>query len=70
VREARQWLSRLDQILEEEEEITITRRGNPIGRVTGIGARGAIPSHKDLRMEMAQVKKESQVLVREDRQGR
>jgi prevent-host-death family protein len=70
IREARQSLSQLDRLLKEEGEITITRRGTPIGRVTGIGARKAIPSHKDLRMKMARAKKESRVLVREDREGR
>ena len=70
VREARQSLSQLDRLLETEGEITITRRGKPIGRVTGIGSKRAIPSHKDLRMKMARVKNESQVFVREDREGR
>ena len=69
IRESRQSLSHLDDLLREEGEITITRRGRPIGRLTAI-ARKAIPSHRDLRMKMAPVKKGSQVLVREDREGR
>ena len=70
IREARQALSHLDRLLEEEGEITITRRGKPIGRVTAIGGKKAIPSHKDLRMKMTPVKTESELLVREDREGR
>ncbi len=70
IREARQSLSQLDRLLEEAGEITITRRGKPIGRVTGIGVKKAIPSHKDLRMKLARVRKESRILVREDREGR
>ena len=69
IRETRQSLSHLDELLQEEGEITITRRGKPIGRVTAI-AKKVIPSHKELRMKMRQVKPESQVLVREDREGR
>ncbi len=69
-REARQALSQLDRLLEEEGEITITRRGKPIGRVTAIGGKKAIPSLKDLRMKMRPVKTKSEILVREDREGR
>ncbi len=70
IREARQSLSHLDRLLEEQGEITITRRGKPIGRVTAIGGKKAIPSHKELRMKMRRVKTESRTLVREDREGR
>ena len=69
IRETRQSLFHLDELLQEEGEITITRRGRPIGRVTAI-VKKAIPSHKDLRMKMRRIKPESQVLVREDREGR
>jgi prevent-host-death family protein len=70
IREARQSLSHLDRLLDQEGEITITRRGKPIGRVMAIAGKKTMPSHKDLRMKMAPVKTESQVLVREDRDGR
>ena len=70
IREARQSLSHLDRLLEQEGEITITRRGKPIGRVMAIAGKKAMPSHKDLRMKMAPVRTESQVLVREDREAR
>jgi antitoxin (DNA-binding transcriptional repressor) of toxin-antitoxin stability system len=69
IRETRQSLSHLDELLQEEGEITITRRGRPIGRVTAI-AKKAILSHRDLRMKMKRVKTESQILVREEREGR
>lgn len=70
VREARESLSQLDRLLEEEGRITVTRRGKPIGRVTGVGGKKAIPSYEDLRMKMEQVNRQSHLLVREDREKR
>jgi len=52
IREVRQSLSHLDQLLAIEEEITITRRGEPIAKVVQVGRRRPIPSHRDLRNGM------------------
>lgn len=49
IREARQALSHLERLLGTEGEVTITRRGEPIARVTPITRKLAIPSHKNLR---------------------
>lgn len=70
IREARQALSRLDRVLEEEGEVTITRRGRPVARVVPVGGTRAIPSHKALRESMPRMRRGSGRLVREDRDAR
>jgi prevent-host-death family protein len=70
IREARQALSRLDRVLEEEGEVTITRRGRAVARVVPAGGKRAIPSHKALRESMPRMRRGSERLVREDRDAR
>jgi prevent-host-death family protein len=70
IREARQSLSRLEMILAEEGEITITRRGEPIARVVPVSPLRKIPSHEDLRQKMPRLKKGSEVLIRVERDTR
>ena len=70
IREARQALSRLDRILEEEGEVTITRRGRAVARVVSVSGKRAIPSHKALRESMPRMRRGSWQLVREDRDAR
>ncbi len=70
IREARQSLSRLDQILAVEGEVTITRRGREIARVVPLSGGVSIPSHRDLRRKTALMAKGSEQLVREDRDAR
>ncbi len=70
IREARQSLSHLDHLLSEEGEVMITRRGEAIARLTQIGKRRPIPSHRDLRRRMPLMRKGSEKLVREDRDHR
>jgi prevent-host-death family protein len=70
IREARQALSRLEKILAEEGEITITRRGEPIARVVPVFPFREIPSHEDLRRKMPRLKKGSEVLIRDERDRR
>ncbi|HEU5361501.1 MAG TPA: type II toxin-antitoxin system prevent-host-death family antitoxin [Candidatus Deferrimicrobiaceae bacterium] len=70
VREARQALSRLEQVLEEEGEVTITRRGRAVARVVSVEGKRAIPSHKALRASMPRLRRGSGRLVREDRDAR
>jgi len=43
IRETRQGLSRLEKILAQEGEVTITRRGEAIARVVPIGKQKPIP---------------------------
>jgi antitoxin (DNA-binding transcriptional repressor) of toxin-antitoxin stability system len=70
IREARQALSQLDKMLAIEGEVTVTRRGEAIARITQIGKRRPIPSHKCLRERMLRMRKGSEKLIREDRNGR
>ena len=70
IREARQALSHLDRLLAIEEEVMITRRGEPIARVVQIGRKRPIPSHRSLREAMPQIRKGSEKLVREIREER
>jgi antitoxin (DNA-binding transcriptional repressor) of toxin-antitoxin stability system len=69
VREVRQSLSHLDQLLATEEEVIITRRGDPIAKVVQVGRKRPIPSHHDLRDGMKRMQKGSETLLRKDREG-
>jgi antitoxin (DNA-binding transcriptional repressor) of toxin-antitoxin stability system len=70
IREARQLLSHLDRLLADEGEVMITRRGEAIARLTQIGKKRPIPSHRDLRRRMSLMRKGSEKVVREDRDRR
>jgi antitoxin (DNA-binding transcriptional repressor) of toxin-antitoxin stability system len=70
IREARQALSQLDKMLAVEGEVTITRRGEAIARIIQTGKQRPIPSHKGLRERMPRMRKGSEKLIREDRNGR
>ena len=61
IREIRQSLSHLDKLLAVEEEIMITRRGDPIARVVQVGRKRPIPSHRDLREGMKQCTREARL---------
>jgi antitoxin (DNA-binding transcriptional repressor) of toxin-antitoxin stability system len=67
IREARQSLSHLDRLLAAEGEVTITRRGEAIARLTQINKKRPIPSHRDLRKRMSLMRKGSEKVIREDR---
>ena len=70
IREARQSLSHLDRILAVEGEVTITRRGEAIARIEPINRHPVIPSHRNLRARMPRMRKGSEKMIREDREGR
>ena len=70
IREARQSLSQLERLLIAEGEVTITRRGQAIARVMSITRKLAIPSHKNLRGKMPRLRKGSETIIREERDGR
>jgi antitoxin (DNA-binding transcriptional repressor) of toxin-antitoxin stability system len=70
IRQARQALSRLDQILEIEGELTITKRGKAVARLVHLGKNITMPSHIDLRKKMKRVKDDSSKLIRLDRDAR
>lgn len=70
VREARKSMTNIDKLLEKEGDITITRRGDPIARLSPMGRRKGVPSHRALRESIARQVVQSESLVREDRDGR
>lgn len=70
IREARQSLTHLDQILAAEGEVVITRRGEPIARLARIGRKRPIPSHRNLREAMRPMRKASEEMTRQDRDAR
>ena len=70
IRQARESLGKLDQLLAEEGEIAITRRGDEIARVLPVGGKRTVPSHAELRRSMRRMRRGSERLVREDRDAR
>jgi antitoxin (DNA-binding transcriptional repressor) of toxin-antitoxin stability system len=70
IRQTRQALSYLESLLESEGELTITRRGRPIARVTQIDRKMPMPSHRELRNKIKPLSVASENLIREDRNAR
>ena len=70
IREMREALTRLDAILAKEGEILVTRRGRAVARLVPVRSRGRMPSHADLRASMPRLAVPSEVLIRQDRDGR
>ncbi|MGH7812837.1 MAG: type II toxin-antitoxin system Phd/YefM family antitoxin [Candidatus Binataceae bacterium] len=70
IREMRSALPHLDEIVAEEGELVVTRRGRPLARILPARPRRRIPSHAELRASMPLLKVPSEVLIREDRDSR
>lgn len=73
IREIRQELSHLDELLAREGEVILTRHGKPIARVLPIAQESGtlrLPSLKWLRDKMPCQEIGSEVLIREDRDAR
>lgn len=70
IREMREKLGSLDQLLKMEGEILVTRRGVPIARLLPLHGSQAKPSHAELRAKMQRFSIPSQTLVRDDRDAR
>lgn len=70
IREARQALTQLEQLLAAEGEVTITRRGEAIARVIPIDRKRPVPSHRELRGSIRPLATGSEVAVRKDRDSR
>jgi antitoxin (DNA-binding transcriptional repressor) of toxin-antitoxin stability system len=69
IREMRSSLGKLDDLLEKEGEIVLTRRGSRVARVLPIKAKRQLPSHRDLRQRMPLLTPSAD-LVRVDRDER
>ena len=70
IREARESLTRLDQMLAAGGEVVITQRREPIARLARIGRKRTIPSHRDLREAMRPMRRGSEEMIRRDRDVR
>jgi antitoxin (DNA-binding transcriptional repressor) of toxin-antitoxin stability system len=70
IREIRKALSHLDRLLAVEDEVMITRRGDPIAKIVQVGRKRPIPSHRDLRDGMKPMHKGSETVLRKGREGR
>lgn len=63
-------IGRLDELLDETGELTISRRGKPIARVLPMPQHRQRPSHADLRERIAKLPKPSANLTRAERDER
>jgi prevent-host-death family protein len=70
IREMREQLGNLDQIVKTEGETVITRRGVPVARLLPIKGAHLRPGHAELRAAMQPLENPSEMLVRDDRDRR
>jgi antitoxin (DNA-binding transcriptional repressor) of toxin-antitoxin stability system len=69
IREMREALGRLDQLVDQEGELIVTRRGRAIARVLPFGPQRSMPSHAEHRDRLPRLSP-SAGLIREDRDAR
>lgn len=69
IREMRAALGNLNELVNQEGELIITRHGQAVARVVPVEARRKISSRADLRRSMPKLSP-SVDLIREDRDGR
>ncbi len=70
IREMRSSLGKLDMLVEEEQELIITRNKQAIARVLPVHAAKKRPSHADLRLLQQCSTITSEELIRQDRDER
>ena len=70
IKEMRANIGRLDELVDEELELIVSRRGQPIARVLPISRRRTRPDHVDLRQRTAELIPASAVLIRAERDER
>jgi antitoxin (DNA-binding transcriptional repressor) of toxin-antitoxin stability system len=69
IREMRGALGQLDQLIDQEGELIVTRRGQAIARVLPLKPQRAMPSHAEHRNRLPRLSPSAE-LVREDRDAR
>lgn len=69
IREMRASLGRLDELVDREGELIITRNGQAVARVVPFEASRRISSREDLRRSMPRLSSSAE-LIREDRDAR
>ena len=70
IREIRAALGNIEEIVEREGEVLITRHGKPVARIGPVERRRQLPSHRALRESMPPLEVSSAELVRRERNGR
>ena len=70
IREMRNQLGRLDDLIAEEHELIITRHNKPVARVLPIKGEKTRPGHQGLRDRLPYQEISSEDLQREDREER
>lgn len=68
VRELRDALSSISQMVESEGEVVLTRHGRPLVKLVPLHPPRNAPSHADLRAGMPRMTVSSEELVRDDRE--
>ncbi len=68
IRQLRDSLSSLGEIVEGDREILITRHGRVLAKLVAPGPSRSAPSHSDLRESMPYLSVPSEELVRRDRE--
>ncbi len=69
IREMRAQLGSLDEMMEREGELILTRRGRAIARIVPFEHRRTMPSHADFRSRLPRLSPSAE-LIRDDRNGR
>jgi antitoxin (DNA-binding transcriptional repressor) of toxin-antitoxin stability system len=70
VRELRNEIPRLRELLDREHELLLVTKGQPLARILPVAPQRKLESLVGLRSRMPRVKVPSEVLVREDRDRR
>lgn len=70
IREIRAELGRLDQVVQKEGEVLVTRRGIPVARLLPVKGARHRPNHGELRGSMPRLTTASENLIRADRDQR
>lgn len=67
IRQLREALTSLEEIVDREGELVVTRHGRPLAKVVSLNPCRKAPSHADLRASMARMSVGSEELIRRDR---
>lgn len=67
IRELREALPALEQLVEREGELVITRHGRPLAKVVSLRPGRRVPTHDDLRASIPPSPVGSEQLIREER---
>ncbi len=70
IRQVRSSLAHLDELVEKEGELIVTRHGHPLARILPVRPQRSIPTRAALRASIPPVRVPSEVLIREDRESR